>query len=106
MKIKRKHLKELVGSLQGEEYGCSLSTGKNYLVRTVTMFYVGRLKAISNSDIVLDQASWVADTGRFGEALSTGSLNEVEPFVDDVIINRACLVDCTVWRHELPREAK
>lgn len=80
--------------------------GKKYFIRTVTMYQVGLLKDISDDELLLSDASWVADSGRFGVALKRGELDEVEPFVNDVIINRKSIIDATEWDHELPREAK
>jgi len=80
--------------------------GENYLIRTVTMIQVGRLEWVGDKEIVLSSASWVADTGRFNEAIKTGNLNEVEPFTDDVIVGRGSIIDATIWTHKLPKEAK
>jgi hypothetical protein len=58
--------------------------------------------------LVLTDAAWIADDGRFSEALQSGKFNEVEPFPDhaEVIINRASLVDSVIFTHPLPRLAK
>lgn len=80
--------------------------GKNYFIRTVTMHHVGQLEQITDREIVLSNASWVADSGRFSIALARGELDEVERFVNPVIINRDALVDATVWDHALPTESK
>jgi len=84
----------------------SFVVGRKYLIRTVTMFYTGVLVSITETDLVLDQAAWIADTGRFHDALVTGELNEVEPFVDEVIVQREGVIDATVWNHVLPRVQK
>ena len=80
--------------------------GDNYLIRTVTMIVLGKLESVHNSELVLSSASWVADTGRFYDALKTGKLNEVEPFTNDVIVGRGSIVDSTIWTHSLPRDQK
>lgn len=82
------------------------SLGKKYFIRTVTMYLLGELIFISDKELLLRNASWVADSGRFNEAFKTGNLDEVEPFVNDVIVNRGAIVDATEWMHDLPREAK
>lgn len=82
----------------------SIEVGKCYLIRTVTMTHTGRVKAVTASDIVLEDAAWIAETARFHTTLSTGELNEVEPFVNDCIVSRASIVDMTEWQHPLPRE--
>jgi hypothetical protein len=75
--------------------------GKAYLIRTVTMTLVGRLKAVYDQELVLSEASWIADTGRFSDTLKKGesNLNEVEPFYADVIVGRGSIVDATEWSH-------
>ena len=80
--------------------------GTSYLVRTVTQFIVGRLVAVHDLELVFENASWVADTGRFHDALKTGALSEVEPFVAGVIVGRGSIVDATEWSHPLPTAQK
>lgn len=68
--------------------------GKSYVIRTVTMIQYGTLKAIYPTELVLSDAAWIADTGRFADFLKDPSkANEVEPFSDDVIVNRMSVVD-------------
>jgi len=78
-------------------------TGKNYLIRTVTMIQIGRLVRVTEKELILDNACWVVDTGRFNTALETGKLNEVEMFVKPVIVNRSAIVYATAWICELPK---
>ncbi len=80
--------------------------GRAYFIRTVTMHVVGRLVSVCERELVLEDAAWVADSGRFNNALKTGALAEVEPFVDSVIVGRGSIVDATEWRHALPRDVK
>lgn len=80
--------------------------GESYLFRTVTMIQVGRLESVHEHELILSSASWIADTGRFYDALKTGELNEVEPFLNDVGIGRGAIVDFTIWTHPLPKEQK
>lgn len=85
----------------------SYQIGKNYFVRCVTMYYVGRLASVTDTELVLEDAAWVADTGRFGQAMATGTVAEAEPFPDGaVIVSRASVCDAHVWRGELIRVAK
>ena len=80
--------------------------GKNYLIRTVTMINTGKLVAVTEQEIVLEQAAWIADTGRFANALKTGKFDEVEPFPDGkVIVGRGAVIDAVEIK-ELPREQK
>lgn len=80
---------------------------KNYLIRTATMIDIGRIKEIVGDFLVLDSASWIADTGRFHECLlGPGKFNEVEPFKEDVYISLASIIDATPWPYVLPRTTK
>lgn len=101
-------IKEISSLIKGGESTKTnpFKVGENYLIRTVTMILVGRLDAVYETEMVLSSASWVADTGRFYDALKSGSLSEVEPFTDDVIVGRGSLIDATIWTNKLPTEQK
>ena len=76
-------------------------------IRTVTMYYCGRLKAVYDQELVLEKCSWIADTGRFYDALKNGSLKEVEPYpTNEVIIGRGAILDVCEWGHAIPQEQK
>lgn len=82
--------------------------GKKYFVRTVTMSHLGILKEVYDNELVFEQCSWIADTGRFSDFLNgeyTDSL-EVEPFPNEVIVGRGALIDCTPFDNELLRSQK
>jgi hypothetical protein len=80
--------------------------GEKYFLRTATYHTVGRLKAMYPDFFVLSQASFVADSGLWHNALKDGVLSEVEPFIDDAIISRGGLIDATKWHHDLPTTRK
>ena|SRR5215475_5406552 len=80
--------------------------GKNYFIRTVTMHILGHLTEITNTELLITNASWVADSGRFHDALKAGVLDEVEPFINPVIVNRQSIIDATEWHHALPVKQK
>jgi hypothetical protein len=70
--------------------------GKKYLIRTVTMIQTGMVKSIRGKFLVLEQAAWIADTGRFSEALEDQEkMKEVEPFKNDAIVNMDTIIDAT-----------
>lgn len=92
------------GPQESEPIPCFWKVGESYFIRTVTMHCLGKLKAVLPEELLLEQASWVADSGRFHECLRTGKLSEVEPFVNDVILNRSSIIDATIWQHVLPKE--
>lgn len=68
--------------------------GKCYLIRTVTMIQTGRLVKVTDKELVLEEAAWIADTGRFSDALVSLNFNEVEPFPDGLVfIGRGAIID-------------
>ncbi len=83
-----------------------LTVGNAVFIRTVTLYYTGRVAEVTPESVVLTDAAWIADTGRFSTALATGALGEVEPFPGAVEIGRGAIVDATHWKHALPRAVK
>jgi len=80
--------------------------GKIYLIRTVSMTDTGRLVAVTPNELVLEDAAWIADTGRFSEAVAAAEFGEVEPFPDGrVVIGRGALIDA-VQIKQAPRSKK
>lgn len=68
--------------------------GKIYLIRTVTMIDTGRLVAVTPQELVLEDAAWIADTGRFADALEKAEFGEVEPFpAGRVVLGRGAVID-------------
>lgn len=105
--MKISELMNFVNLLQGVKASETMwQTGKSYFIRTVTMHLVGKLESINDKELLLSKASWIADSGRFSQALNTGELNEIEPFKSDVIVNRNSIIDATLWTHELPDGVK
>jgi len=81
--------------------------GEKYFIRTVTMALTGECVWVGEQELVLKDASWIADTGRFSTALKSGEFSEVEPFPHEkVIIGRGSVIDATVWDKPLPRSQK
>ena len=81
--------------------------GKNYLIRTVTMALTGRVVSVGTQEIVLVDAAWIADTGRYAQAVANADFSEVEPYPDNqnVIVGRASVIDATQIS-SLPRKQK
>lgn len=75
--------------------------GEKYFIRTATFFQLGRLKEICGKWLILEDAAWIADTGRFHEFLKDGKCNEYEAFVDNVFIPIDSVIDITIWSHSL-----
>ena len=79
--------------------------GGKYYFRAVTYHTVGEVKKIVGRFAYLKNASWVADSGRFMNAIKDGTLSEVEP-VGDASVNLDSVVDFFPWKHSLPKEQK
>jgi hypothetical protein len=79
--------------------------GKSFFFRTVTYHLVGKVKKRFGNFLQLENASWIADSGRFMNALRDGTLNEVEP-VGKAYINIESITDFFEWNHGLPNEQK
>lgn len=82
------------------------SVGDKVFLRTVTHHLTGRVKKIIGKFLVLEDAAWIADNGRFMNFIQEGKVNEVEPVTCQVIVNTDSLIDGYEWRHDLPREQK
>ena len=84
--------------------------GENYLIRTVTFTYVGNLISVGDKELLMGDASWVADTGRFSDMLKNGIESqdnaEIEPCHVDIFIGRGAIVDMIPYNHELPTKQK
>jgi hypothetical protein len=79
--------------------------GEKWYFRTVTYHTVGKVKKIVGRFAYLTEASWVADSGRFMNAIKDGTLDEVEP-VGICFINLDTVVDFFPWKHKLPTDQK
>ena len=79
--------------------------GSKWFFRTVTYHMVGEVKKIVGRFAFMKNASWVADSGRFMNAIKDGTLSEVEP-VGDAFINLDTVVDFFPFKHKLPTEQK
>ena len=86
--------------------GTMMELGQKVFIRTCTNYFLGRVTAVSAEEVILTSASWVADTGRFGEFLASGKPNEVEPYPRGCVVRLAAVVDWSLWSHDLPTEAK
>jgi hypothetical protein len=79
--------------------------GKAIFIRTVTYHYLGKYTKRVGNFLQLEQASWVADSGRFADFLKKGlqSGSEIEP-MGTTLVNTEVIIDVTPWTHELPKE--
>ncbi len=81
-----------------------LNVGSKVFIRAVTYHYLGKVVSITPTEVILEQASWVAVGGRFNLFLSEGvqSSAEIERYPGLVSVQKAAIVDACEWLHPLP----
>lgn len=73
-------IKDQIGESDYKEISAlSDMIGEKFFFRTVTYHMTGRVKRLIGSIIELENAAWIADSGRFMNCIKEGKLNEVEP---------------------------
>lgn len=75
-----------------------MNEGSWYFIKTATYFYVGYVEESFDGWTTLKEASWVADTGRLHQCLTTGTVNEAE-FVGEIHIPWTAVISVLPWRH-------
>lgn len=84
------------------------SSGSKYYIRTVTHHQVGKYIGVVHEGnvpfVLLESASWIADSGRWHDALAYGfkSNAEIEPCPGIVRVNISSIIDIFDWSHDLP----
>lgn len=73
--------------------------GKTYFFRTVTYHMVGLVTGVMGNFVLLSQATWVAESGRFMQCITEGAVNEVEP-VGCAGLNMDTVTDFFPWVHD------
>lgn len=81
--------------------------GQKWFFRTVTYHLLGKVKKIAGRFIVLENAVWVGDSGRFSDFLKTGPSQsaELEP-CGTALLNSESIVDAFPWKHEIPSKVQ
>lgn len=79
--------------------------GEKYYFRTITYHLTGRVIRKVGDFLELEDAAWIASSGRFMQAIKNGVLDEVEP-VGSAFVNISATTDFFPWNHELPMEQK
>lgn len=80
--------------------------GESVFIRTVTYHITGRIIAVKQNFLILEDAAWIADDGRFMDCINDGILQEVEPVDVLVRVNIESFIDVYEWKHPLPRSRK
>lgn len=86
-----------------EIVGLQDMVGEKYFFRTVTYHLTGRVKKVIGNILELENAAWIADSGRFMQAIKDGTVKEVEP-VGRAYININSVTDFFPWKHPLPEK--
>ena len=85
-----------------------MKPGMKVLIKTVTLYYIGRVHKLSETEVALINASWIPSTGRWYEILQTGVLEEVEPYPSNLLcyVKLDPIISWSEWLHTLPEESK
>ena len=100
--------KELAGMF-GDNQSCGetlTKKGDKVFIRTLSWHYTGEVIRDTGVFLELKDCAWIADSGRFSTAISTGELNEVEPLKDGTKLMYSNIIDCIPWEHDLPKDKK
>jgi hypothetical protein len=93
-------LKELLENKEAvDSSNIPFEIGKYYFFRTVTYHLVGEVIEINGNFITLNNVAWIADSGRFQQAINKGALLEVEPVDVKCFVNINSLTDAFEWSH-------
>ena len=87
-------LNELRGFLAGGPKGHGFEVGQKLFFRTVTYHITGEITSVDGDFVTLKDAAWIADSGRFADAIRTGEYAEVEPLPDGWRVNVTAVTDC------------
>ena len=96
MELSMSDLRDLLGASSPSAQPLPFKVGDKLFVRTVTYFMTGQVKEIVGAFLVMEQAAWIADTGRFSDALESCNFSEVEPFPSGTaILNTMSIIDAS-----------
>jgi len=108
MELSINDIRELIGSVDNNANPNDgiYEVGKNYFIRTVTHYLTGKLQRVGSQELVLQEAAWIADTGRYADAIKSCDFSEVEPYPPGfLIVGRGSIIDAFQIT-SLPRQQK
>jgi len=106
-----KQLKELfniqdienIKSISNKKCAYAHLMDEKVFIRTVTFYYTGILREVFDKELLLEDVSWIPDTGDFADSLKNGNFKEVEPFPPGIRgIGRGSIVDYGKISFQLP----
>ena len=99
-------ISKIIHIARDHEIGFPCLNGEKWLFRTVTHIITGEVIDQRGKFVVLKNAAWIADTGRYMNALmDPDKFEEVEPYPQTCVINTDSLIDSTQI-HKLPIKQK
>lgn len=88
--------------IEAGEQIVNFEIGKNYYIETLTKYWVGKVVSLSATEVVLQGAAWIADTGLFTDFLRDGKAQNLEvEIVGDWQIPVALITGASPWKHKL-----
>lgn len=101
-----KELASMLGASKSEQcVETATKKGDKVFIRTLTFHYTGEVVADNGVFINLKNCAWIADSGRFSNAISKGEVNEVEMIGEAKILYQN-IIDVIEWKHDLPMRTK
>lgn len=106
MELSMRDLRDLL--CPTKDVGNPYEVGSNYIVRTVTMIYTGKLIEVLPLELVMVDVSWIPETERYMQFVADGAVKECEPYPAGVrvVIGRGAILDAVVLSKPLPRSQK
>lgn len=101
---KQELILNLLGIKNEQQSSSFYKIGSDYVIRTVTMIYLGQIKSENSDSIILEDCAWIPDTSRWSEFLKGEKPNEMEPYQNDVIIYKGGILDATEINNKIKRE--
>lgn len=106
MELSLKDIRELIGGTTGTtSTELPFNVGDKLFIRTVTYHVTGEVVKIVGKFLVMKNAAWIADSGRFMDALKSEQFSEVEPFTNEIFLNTDSITDATLIK-SLPTTQK
>lgn len=84
-----------------------VGVGDGVLLMTDTFYWIGRVKKLGNTAVILEEAAWIADLGRFQNSMANGmsAINEAEPVPGNGVmaVMNEHIRTILPWNHSLIR---
>ncbi len=75
--------------------------GTRVFIRTVAYYYLGEVTEVSEDSVMLKDAYWIPNTGKFGNFLMEGKPELKEKYPMPVTLNSRLFTDWVVWPHDI-----